>query len=237
MPWNVTMRRQNSVKRDTVTARRWRVFVYPCSGSASGIVFLFSRHHVSIHTQTYACAFGWALLRKIDFFIFFVEQWWATSNSMCVCACIWEIVSFGNHPVQKSQGSEFHEHVSRKEISHKKQRFYRRVWCFVFRFEVARNDLVIGHLLCGELRNTQEWFCVFSVYAQHWWATSTSMCAHAFERLFHLQITKSRSLKAESFTSMFHVKKSRSRSKDSIDAFDVLFFALRLQGIIMLNCK
>ena len=49
------------------------------------------------------------------------------------------------------------------------------------------------------------------------------MCAHAFERLFHLQITKSRSLKAQSFTSMFHVKKSRTRSKDSIDAFDVLF--------------
>ena len=63
------------------------------------------------------------------------------------------------------------------------------------------------------------------------------MCAHAFERLFHLQMTKSRSLKAESFTSMFHVKKSRTRSKDSIDAFDVLFFALRLQGMIMWNCK
>ena len=40
----------------------------------------------------------------------------------------------------KSQGWEFHERVSRKEISHKKQRFYRRVWCFVFRFDFARND-------------------------------------------------------------------------------------------------
>ena len=49
-----------------------------------------------------------------------------------VCACIWEIVSFANHQVQKSQGSEFHKHVSRKEISHKKQRFYRRFWCFVY---------------------------------------------------------------------------------------------------------
>ena len=63
------------------------------------------------------------------------------------------------------------------------------------------------------------------------------MYAHAFERLLHLQITKSRSLKAESFTSVFHVKKSRTRSKDSIDAFNVLFFALMLQGMIMLNCK
>ena len=31
---------------------------------------------------------------------------------------------------------------------------------------------------------------------------------------------------------MFHVKKSRTRSKDSIDAFDVFLFALRLQGMI-----
>ena len=49
------------------------------------------------------------------------------------------------------------------------------------------------------------------------------MCAHAFERLFHLQITKSRSLKAQSFTSMFHFQKSRARRKYSIQVFDVLF--------------
>ena len=36
------------------------------------------------------------------------------------------------------------------------------------------------------------------------------MCANAFERLFHLQITKSRSLKAQSFTSTFHAQEGNS---------------------------
>ena len=33
--WNVTMRRKHVVKNDTVPARRRRVFVHPCRGSAS----------------------------------------------------------------------------------------------------------------------------------------------------------------------------------------------------------
>ena len=70
---------------------------------------------------------------------------------------------------------------------------------------------------------TQTWFFMFSVDVKQCWATSTSMCAHAFERLFHLQITKSRSLKAQSFTSTFHVKKSRTRRKYSIHVFYLLF--------------
>ena len=60
------------------------------------------------------------------------------------------------------------------------------------------------------------------------------VCACIWESV---TLANHQSLKAESFTSVFHVKKSRTRSKDSIDAFDVLFFALRLQGMIMLNCK